>query len=348
MKKAGMFFLAVILAASLLSCSGPGRGIPAASAASKGDQWPDNIYTMHIGHAHGVSSTRHQALKAFKSMVEERTRGGVIVNIFPDGQLGTELSMHDEVRAGTLQGVWGGEFEMLPKLIIFTLPFLADNETEMERLLDSDFIRDICDDAKDKGVIVLGMGCGGGFRQFSNNVRPIRTPEDMKGLKMRANDMDTISRTMRALGADVSRVSYNDLYASLKSGGVDGQENPWINIVSMHFYEVQKYFTEINYQFHPNPFYVNLEWYQSLPEEYRQIIGESSETMMKLERRYDKENKEKALETIKAYSEVYVLSADEKKAFRDKVKTVYDEYLAEGLVTQAELDRMYRIMEGGS
>ena len=340
--------MVVILSAVLLSCSGHGAAGAAVSAASKGDLSPDNIYTMQIGHAHGVTSTRHQALKAFKSMVEERTKGGVIVNIFPDGQLGTELSMHDEVRAGTLQGVWGGEFEMLPKLIIFTLPFLADNETEMERLLDSDFIRDICGEAKDKGVIVLGMGGGGGFRQFSNNVHPIRTPEDIKGLKMRANDIDTISRTMKALGADVSLVPYNDLYASLKSGAVDGQENPWINIVSMRFYEVQKYFTEINYQFHPNPFYVNLDWYQSLPEEYQRVIRESSETMMKLERRYEKENKEKALETIKAYSEVYVLSADEKKAFKDKVTVVYDDYLKEGLVTQEELDRMYAIMEGSS
>lgn len=341
---------ALILISAIVLAAGIYTGFrlrPGDSGLAVGkEKTPDVIYTMQIGHAHGVENIRHEALKVFKSMVEERTNGGVIVDVFPNGQLGTEAGMHEEVKNGTLQAVWGGGFDIVPKLMIFTLPFLAGNAEEMEKLINSEFMKDICRESENKGVIVLGIGGGGGFRQFSNNVQPVRAPEDLKGLRMRINDIDTIGRTMKALGAEVVSVSYNDLYASLKSGDVDGQENPWSNIVSMHFYEVQKYFTEIDYQFHPNPFYVNLEWFRSLPEKYQKIVRESAETMMKLEKRYEKEKKEKELECIKAYSEVYVLSEEERQAFREAVQSVYDDYLAEGLLTREELDRMQAIMEG--
>lgn len=307
---------------------------------------PDTIYIMQIGHAHGVSSTRHKALKVFKSLVEEQTNGGILVNIYPNGQLGTELNMHEEVENGTLQAVWGGEFDMIPHLIIFTLPFLAENEEEMERLLDSDFMMEICKEAENKGVSVLGIGSGGGFRQFSNNEHPITSPDDLKGLKMRINEIDTIGRTMQALGAEVTLVPYNDLYASLKAGMADGQENPWSNIVSMRFYEVQKYFTEVNYQFHPNPFYVNSDWLHSLPEKYQTILQSSAKSMIKYEREYEKNNEDKMLDKIKSYAEINVLTDEDRKNFREAVQVVYDYYLEKGLVTQEELDKMQDIMVG--
>lgn len=307
---------------------------------------PDEIFTMQIGHGHGVRSIRHSALRVFKSMVEERTDGGIIVNIFPSGQLGTELDMHKEVEKGTLQAVWGGGFDIVPKLSIFTLPFLADNETEMYRLLESDFIKDICKESEKKGIEVLGIGCGGGFRQFSNNVRHIKVPEDMKGIRIRVNDIDTIRMTMEALGAELVNLPYNDIYSGLKSGQADGQENPWSNIVSMNFYEVQKYFTKVDYQFHPNPFYVNSEWLKSLPDEYEKIIRECSATMISLERQYEENDKENELEKIMAYAEIYELTEEERNKFKEVSKVVYDKYLEEGLVTREELEIMDKIKNG--
>ncbi len=307
---------------------------------------PDEIFTMQIGHGHDVRSIRHRALKVFKSMVEERTDGGIIVNIFPSGQLGTELDMHKEVEEGTLQGVWGGGFDIVPKLSIFTLPFLADNETEMYRLLESDFIKDICRESEKKGIEVLGIGCGGGLRQLSNNIHPIKTPEDMKDLKIRVNDIDTIRRTMEAFGAELVNIPYNDTYAGLKSGQADGQENPWSNIVSMNFYEVQKYFTKVDYQFHPNPFYVNSEWIKSLPDEYEKIIRECAETMINLERQFEEQEIEKDLKQIRAYSEIYELTEEERNRFKEASMIVYEEYLKEGLVTEEELDLMEKIKKG--
>ncbi|MDO4438629.1 MAG: TRAP transporter substrate-binding protein [Eubacteriales bacterium] len=307
---------------------------------------PEEIFTMQIGHGHGVGSIRHRVLRVFKSMVEERTDGGVIVNIFPSGQLGTELDMHKEVEEGTLQGVWGGGFDIVPKLSIFTLPFLADDETEMYRLLESDFMMDICKESQSKGIEVLGIGCGGGFRQLSNNVRPIKSPDDMKGLRIRVNDIETIRDTMEAFGAELVNIPYNDIYQSLKQGIADGQENPWSNIVSMRFYEVQKYFTKIDYQFHPNPFYVNSKWLNSLPPEYEKIIRECAKTMISLERQYEEKEKENDLKQIMAYSEIYELTEEERNEFKKASEIVYEKYLDEGIVTKEELEIIERIKKG--
>lgn len=226
---------------------------------------PDKIYTMQIAHAQPTDNPRHISLEAFKEIVEEKTNGGISVEVYPAGQLGTEKDMLEQTCSGVIQGFHGGQFDFLPKLLVFTLPFLSENAEEVERLLNSDIAKEICEDSKKDGALILGIGDAGGLRQFSNNVRLIKNPDHLKGLKMRTNGMDTIDKTFKALGASTVSVPYNDLYMGLKTGVADGQENPWVNVSTMKFYEVQKYFTEINYQFHPDPFYVNLDWYNELP-----------------------------------------------------------------------------------
>jgi len=304
----------------------------------------DKIYTMQIAHAQPTDNPRHISLEAFKEIVEEKTNGGISVEVYPAGQLGTEKDMLEQTCSGVIQGFRGGQFDFLPKLLVFTLPFLCENAEEVERLLNSDIAKEICEDSKKDGALILGIGDAGGFRQFSNNVRLIKTPEDLKGLKMRTNGMDTIDKTFKALGASTVSVPYNDLYMGLKTGVADGQENPWVNVSTMKFYEVQKYFTEINYQFHPDPFYVNLDWFNELPEEYQAILEECTEEMMQVNNKAIADNQNAALELVKANAEVYNLTSDERQAFKNAVEVVYDSYLNEGLITQDELDNMRAIV----
>ena len=163
---------------------------------------------------------------------------------------------------------------------------------------------------------------------------------------MRSNGMDTINKTLEALGAEVMTVPYNDLYMALKAGTIDGQENPWVNSSGMRFYEVQKYFTEVNYQFHPEPFYVNTRWYESLPREYQEILEECTQEMMKENNRLIDENEVQAMENIRANAEIYTLSSEERQAFVEATQVVYEEYMENGLLTRDELARMKRIIRG--
>lgn len=307
---------------------------------------PDKVYTMQIAHAQPTDNPRHVSLEAFKKSVEEKTDGGVVVEVYPAGQLGTEKDMLEQTCSGVIQGFRGGQFDFLPKLLIFTLPFLCENVDEVDRLLNSDFAKEITEDSKKDGAIILGIGDAGGFRQFSNNVRLIKKPEDLKGLKMRTNGMDTIDSTFKALGASTVSVPYNDLYMGLKTGVADGQENPWVNVSTMKFYEVQKYFTEINYQFHPDPFYVSLDWYNELPAEYQAVLQECTEEMMHVNNQAIADNQNAALELVKTNAEVYKLTQEERQVFKDAVEVVYDSYLDRGLITQEELDTMRAIVAG--
>lgn len=307
---------------------------------------PEKIYSMQIGHSQPVDNPRHQSFLLFKKLLEEKTGGGIQVDIYPAGQLGSEASMLEQVCDGTIQGFRGGQLEIVPKMLVFSLPFLCQDRTEAERLVNSEFAREISLDARKSGATILGIGDAGGLRQFSNSVRMIRRPEDLKGLRMRSNGMDTINKTLEALGAQVMTVPYNDLYMALKAGTIDGQENPWVNSSGMRFYEVQKYFTEVNYQFHPEPFYVNTSWYESLPREYQRILAECTEEMMKENNRLIDENEVQAMEHIRANAEIYTLSREERQAFVEATQVVYEEYMAKGLLTADELARMKRIIKG--
>lgn len=307
---------------------------------------PEKVYTMQIGHSQPTDNPRHISLEAFKEMVEEKTNGGIVVEVYPAGQLGTEKETLEQACSGVIQGMRGGQFDFTPRLLVFTLPFLCNTADEVDRLLNSDFAKQICEDSKKDGVIILGLGDAGGFRNISNNKRIIKTPEDLVGLKMRTPGMATIDGTFQALGASTVSIPYNDLYMGLKTGVADGQENPWVNISTMKFYEVQKYITEINYQFHPDPFYVNMDWYNSLPEEYQGILEECTVEMMKINNQKISDNQNAALEEIKANCEIYTLTEEERQTFKDAVEVVYDDYLAEELITQEELDTMRAIVAG--
>ena len=123
------------------------------------------------------------------------------------------------------------------------------------------------------------------------------------------------------------------------------QENPWVNVVGMKFYEVQKYFTGVNYQFHPDPFYVNADWWKSLPEEYRAIISQAADEMGTYNDVLIDENSEAARQTIiKSGAEVYMPTADELKAFQEAAQPVYQQVVKEGICTQEELDEMLSIV----
>ena len=155
----------------------------------------------------------------------------------------------------------------------------------------------------------------------------------------------TIDMTFQAMGATTTTIPYSDLYMGLKTSVADGQGNPWVNVEGMKFYEVQKYFTEVNYQFHPDPFYVNAAWWNALPEEFRDVITECATAMGEYNDQLIDQNSSAAKQTIVDYGcEVYEPSADELKAFQQAVQSVYDKCISEGICTADELKEMQDIV----
>ena len=331
-------FFALLLVAILALC--------AVSALAE-DQFASlGNYTMIVGHAQPESNPRYISMEKFAADVAEKTNGHVTVEVFGNGQLGTEKEMLEQVVQGVTQGMRGGQYDFSPRLLMFTLPFLANNRAEVTALLQSDLAKKVSAEAAETtGTVIINLCDAGGFRQFSNNTRPLTKPEDLKGLKMRTNGMKTIDLTFQAMGANTVSVPYADLYMGLKTSIADGQENPWVNVEGMKFYEVQKYFTEVNYQFHPDPFYVNAEWWNTLPVEFQTILTECATAMGEYNDQLIDQNSDAAKQVVvDAGCEVYVPTAEELAAFQAACQPVYSQVVTEGICTQEELDEMLAIV----
>lgn len=369
MKKTVAMLLALAMATSLTACGGQtetaattaapaaettaaaaddGAADTTAAAAAEGeDPYADlGEFTMIVGHAQPEGNPRTTSMDKFAADVAEKTNGHVTVEVFANGQLGTEKEMLEQVVAGTIQGMRGGQFDFSPRLLMFTLPFLAQTREQVTALLSSDLAKKVCEEAEaETGTVIINLCDAGGWRQFSNSKHPITKPEDLQGLKMRTNGMSTIDKTFIALGATTTTIAYSDLYMGLKTGVADGQENPWVNVEGMKFYEVQPYFTEVNYQFHPDPFYVNATWWNGLPTEFQDIITECATDMGTYNDQLIDETQEAAKQAIiDAGCEVYVPTDEELQAFKEAVQVVYDECIEEGILTAEELQEMQDIV----
>ncbi len=373
MKKSIAMLLAVAMTVSLAGCGG-GQAETAGSAAEQttaveaaaGDTAESaeteeaaagedpyaelGDFTMIVGHAQPEGNPRYTSMEKFAEDVAEKTNGHVTVEVFANGQLGTEKEMLEQVVAGTVQGMRGGQFDFSPRLLMFTLPFLAQTREQVTALLNSDLAKKVCEEAEaETGTVIINLCDAGGWRQFSNSKHPITKPEDLQGLKMRTNGMNTIDKTFIALGATTTTIPYSDLYMGLKTGVADGQENPWVNVEGMKFYEVQPYFTEVNYQFHPDPFYVNAAWWNSLPTEYQDIISECATEMGTYNDQLIDETQEAARQAIiDAGCEIYVPTEEELQAFKDAVQVVYDQCVEEGILTAEELQELQDIVANAS
>ena len=342
MKKVLSVLLVLLVSLSVFAGGGKEKAV-----ADADDQFAGlGNYVMMIGHSQPADNPRSISLEKFVQDVEERTNGHVTVQVFGNGQLGTEKEMLEQVIIGTLQGMRGGQFDFTPRLLMFTLPFLAQTREQVTALLHSDLAVRLSEEAgKENGVVIINLCDAGGFRQFSNNKHPITKPEDFKGLKMRTAGMTTIDKTLTAFGATITPVPYSDLYMALRTGVADGQENPWTNVSSMKFYEVQKYFTEVNYQFHPDPFYVNEAWWNSLPEEFQTIIRECASEMGTYNDQLVDELQSSARQTVvDAGGDIYVPAAEELQAFKDAVSGVYQQCIDEGILTAEELAELQAIV----
>jgi C4-dicarboxylate-binding protein DctP len=332
-RKIQLLAVAFALVFLFAACSGTTEKDDSKDSADVGT---GEVVVMKVGHSQSTESARHLSLLEFEKLAEAYSNGGIDVQIFPSGQLGNEQEMVEAVKLGVLQGARAGMFDLVSKqLSIYMMPFLFDNVEEFQAITRGPIGEKIAATANEVGIEIVATGDAGGFRQWTNNERPIKTPEDMKGLKMRAPGVQTIIDSMTAFGANVVSIPYVEVYQALKTGVADGEENPFVNIEDMKFYEVQKYMTICDYQVHPDPFYVNQEWLEGLSDANEKAIRDAAMAMVIISDQMYTARAMSARATIEnAGVEVYELTPEEKQVFIDAAQTVYDKYTSEGLIDE--------------
>lgn len=295
-------------------------------------------FNFKFGHAQPVSSVRHKSMELFKEKLEKESNGRISVSLFGAGALGNEAELTDMVKMGTVQGTRGGAFAKAnKKFLIYTLPFLFSDTESVLKAMRSDFGASIAKHAEANGYYIPATGVAGGFREISNSKKAINTPDDVAGLKIRTPPIETIVKTMQALGANPQSIPYGETYMALKMGVVDGQENPPSNIAEMKFYEAQKFLSIVDYQIHPDPLLVNLKWYQSLPDDLKKVFDKVSKEAMEWSDTHWLASEAGYMATLKQNMTVNTISPENRIKFVAKVKPVWDAYVADGTFTNDEI-----------
>jgi tripartite ATP-independent transporter DctP family solute receptor len=291
--------------------------------------------TLKIGHGHSAQHPDHLGLILFKEKVETATKGRIKVQVMPSCQLGTEAEMCEQTKIGAITGLIAARFEdMSPKLYATSLPFLFRDYDHAEKALKGPIGQKYAAYTQDHDMKMLAW-THSGFRQITNNKRPIHKPGDLKGLKMRTPPLENIVKTMEALGASPTPIPFPEVYTSLKTGVVDGQENPYVNIFTGKFFEVQKYLSEVNYIYIASPFVVGLEWWNNLTEADRKIVQNAASVAADRINALVRSEDLKAKKEMAAYGvKINVLSPGERQSFIDMVGPVYDYFIGKGYISR--------------
>ena len=198
---------------------------------------------LSLVHAATTMHPAHLAALQFAKRVEERTHGQVRTEIFPASQLGSENELLQKVRLGAVDM----DVTSMNYLIkyektfsVVVMPYLFDSYAHAHRVLDGPAMNWLAPLAEKQGFVILS-NWEWGFRNITNNKRPINVPEDVRGLRVRVPPVAELEATMQALGAQVSKVGFKELPQALSQGLVDGQENPLNVIYYNKLYEVQKH-----------------------------------------------------------------------------------------------------------
>jgi C4-dicarboxylate-binding protein DctP len=317
-KKKLLAIAILLIIAMFLHCSG---GTP-------------EVYVFKYSNSQPEQHPRSRSMVFFKEEVEKRTNNRIKVELYFSAVLGTEFEVQDMVATGALQGTRGGGFTNANKrYYIFMLPFLVEDWDQAIKLITSEFTRKINEEAKANGYHIPACGISQGFRAHTNNVRPIEIPDDLKGLKLRVPQQEVFVINARILGVNPQELPYSEVYMALRTGVVDGQDNAVSNIWDYKVYEVQKYLTISRYATGPDPFMVNLEWYNSLPDDLKKIFDEVATEAMRYSDQLNRENEVSYISLLSEKLETNFVTPANLEKFREATKPVYQYFVDKGYFT---------------
>jgi tripartite ATP-independent transporter DctP family solute receptor len=225
--------------------------------------------TLKIAHIYSADHSSHKGALKLAELLKKKTNGAVKLEIYPNSQLGSEKDIFDMVVAGNVDMIITGSGLMAkryaPAAIIDT-GFIAKDRDHLLRILKSPAFKEISDGAlKTTGVRTLGAFYFGTRHVTCNKM--IKTPDDMKNMKLRVPENPTVMAAVKAMGAIPTPIALSEVYVALSQGVIDGQENPAAMIATQKFYEVQKYLILTNHLVQPNFFFISEKsWVKLSPQ----------------------------------------------------------------------------------
>jgi tripartite ATP-independent transporter DctP family solute receptor len=331
-------FLAVVLA--LGGCTKSGS-----NAAAR--QGPETI-KVKMTHTGTELTLAHQAFLAIKDYMEKNSNGVFEVTIYPNGQLGNDAQIVEAVQEGDVEMMFtntGNLLSFVPDLGVFAVPFVFPSHEVAYKVLDGEFGKEMLDIMEKKGSMVgLGYLEAVAYRDLSSS-RPVRTPADLSGIKIRVMTNPIHIAIWERLGAQPTAISFAELYTALQQGTVDAQENPLELFISQRFYEVQKYVTLTHHIFTTGMLAANPAWFNGLSPELQQVVRGAAMEGTLLQRRRAAEDYDGYLKTLAENGiTVTSLSEEEHRLWKERADPVVS-MIAGEVGGQDIIDRLFAAVE---
>jgi len=284
---------------------------------------------IKFSHVVAPNTPKGKGADKFKELAEKYTNGKVKVEVYPNSTLYKDKEELEALQLGAVQMLAPSNSKFGPMGIkdfeVFDLPYLLPNKTALRKVTDGPLGKAMLKKLETKGMVGLAYW-DNGFKAMSAN-RPLRMPEDYKGLKFRIQSSKVLEAQFRALGAIPQVMAFSEVYQALQTGVVDGQENTPSNIFTQKFYEVQKYTTLTNHGYIGYVVVVNKKFWDDLPADIRdQLQKAMDEATIYSNDISEKENVE-GLDDIKksGKTEIIVPTAAETAAMRKAMEPLYQE-----------------------
>ncbi len=267
MKKVIAILLCLVLVLSMAACGG---------GAGDSEEPTAEVKTIKFAHWYAEEHPQHQAMLKFKELVEERSGGSLVVEIYPNSQLGSEDVFIDSVQAGTVEmgscGTMSSKF--LPKIAAAETPFLFSGWEAANSVFTGELGAELVAELPEVAGIRAVAITVNGFRQFSSK-KDMSSLADFQGQRIRVPNVAHFIQMVESMGGTPIAMALSELFTALEQKTVDGQENPYATIYANSFYEVQDYVLQSNHMFSPALWIVNEEFYQGLTEEQKEAFDSS-------------------------------------------------------------------------
>jgi len=282
---------------------------------------------LKVGWTNTVESHYGVALTTFNDEIIKRTNGRYKLQLFPSGALGGEREMLEAVQLGTQDMVMtstGPVGNFVPETRIVDIPFLFRDYDHARKVLDGPIGQDILTKFPAKGLIAISW-MENGFRHVSNNKKQVKTPEDLKGMKIRTMENKVHMEAFKAMGALPTPMNMNELFTALQTGTVDGQENPVPVILASKLYTVQKYVSLTGHVYSPALLIVSTALWGKLSDADKAAFKESAKAAQVANRKKVIEDDTNGIEFMRKAG-VEVLTQVDKAQFQKAVASAYITY----------------------
>ncbi len=292
------------------------------SLASQG--WAADL-ELKMGHNGKPGSLFEACANEFATRVNAKLGEKAKVTVFGAGQLGKDEEMLKKIKLGTAQLALNSSImaSKVPAFGVFDMPYLVKDRDHMKKIEKEIFWPELVARAEEKGYKILALW-ENGFRHITNNVRPINTPEDLEGIKLRTPSSVWRVRMFKTYGANPSPLPFGEVFVALKTGTFDGQENPFAQIVSARLHEVQKYLTLSGHVYSPAYVVADAKKWKNVPADVAQIVEEAAKETQGFVYEYAADLEQKLLQELKDGG-IEINEAD-KAAFIAASAPVYEQF----------------------